>query len=78
MHSKALSFAATLLIAPVAAPAQDAVGPTREELSQRRDTKLASEFLELAPWQTSYSQSLDKAKTGEKLVFAYFSRSYIP
>ena len=78
MPSKALSFAAALLIAPVAAPAQDAVGPSREELTQRRDSKLASEFLELASWHTSYSQSLDKAKTGEKLVFAYFSRSYIP
>lgn len=78
MHTKALSFAATMLMAPVAAPAQDADGPSREELTRRRDSKLASEFLELAPWHTSYPEALDKAKTEAKLIFAYFSRSYIP
>jgi hypothetical protein len=78
MHSKALSFAATMLMAPVVAPAQDIEGPSREELTRRRDSKLASEFIELAPWHTSYPEALDKAKAEEKLVFAYFSRSYIP
>ena len=78
MNSKTLSFAAAMLTAVVVVPAQNTRDPSREELVRRRDSKLTSEFHGRAPWHTRYSQALEDAKSREKLVFAYFSRSFTP
>jgi hypothetical protein len=70
------------LIVPVAAllasllPAQNAPEPTPEELTAKRTEKLAKPVFTKAPWVTDYDQAREQAKKENKLVFAYFTRSY--
>jgi hypothetical protein len=66
----------SLLLALGAASA--AAQPSQEELTQRRDKKLAEKFLQNGDWHTDYEAALaDAVKTG-RMVFGYFSRSYSP
>ena len=67
----ALLALALLAAAPLSAQSQ-------EELVQRRDDKLAEEWLTKGPWITRYEDALEQAKASGKPIFAYFSRSYSP
>ncbi len=49
-----------------------------ETLEEKRDKKLAEEFLKKAPWITDYDKARAEAKKTGKPVFAYFTRSYSP
>ena len=69
LAASALAFTALL-------PAQGYGTP--EELIAKRDQKLESEFLKKAHWITDYDQALAEAKNQGKLIFAYFTRSYVP
>ena len=51
---------------------------TPEELMAKREQKLQSEFLRKADWIIDYDQARAEAKRQEKLIFAYFTRSYSP
>lgn len=64
-----------LAAALVAAIGSSAFGQSLEE---KRDKKLASEFLKKASWITDYDKALAEAKKSGKPIFGYFSRSYAP
>ena len=66
---------AVLASALVAALASAALGQSLEE---KRDKKLASEFLKKAAWTTDYDKALEESKKSGKPIFGYFSRSYSP
>jgi hypothetical protein len=66
---------AVLASALVAALASVALGQSLEE---KRDKKLASEFLKKAAWTTDYDKALEESKKSGKPIFGYFSRSYSP
>lgn len=83
---KSLVLAALLLqiVPPAGPPRQQGPIPTStrpfappsvEELQQRLDLKLKSEFLTAAPWTTDYELALAEAKKTGKPIFAYFTRS---
>jgi hypothetical protein len=61
-------------IAP--APGGQPKQPTEEELIGLRDKKLQAEFLKKADWITDYDKAREAAKSGGKLIFGYFTRSY--
>ncbi len=67
------------LIVPIAAllasllPAQ---GKSQEELTQLRADKLAKAVFQKAPWIADYDKAREQAKQQNKLMFAYFTRSY--
>lgn len=48
------------------------------ELEKRRDAKLAEDWIELAHWVTDLDEAEKRAKTDDKIFFAYFTRSYEP
>lgn len=50
--------------------------PTTEELTRKRDEKLKLPFLSHASWITDWDQAQAEAKKNDKLIFAYFTRSY--
>jgi len=66
---------AVLASALVAALASAALGQSLEE---KRDKKLASEFLKKAAWTTDFDKALEESKKSGKPIFGYFSRSYSP
>ena len=47
-----------------------------QSLEEKRDKKLASEFLKKAAWTTDYDKALEESKKSGKPIFAYFTRSY--
>lgn len=49
-----------------------------QSLEEKRDKKLASEFLKKAAWTTDYDKALEESKKTGKPIFGYFSRSYSP
>ena len=49
-----------------------------QSLEEKRDKKLASEFLKKAAWTTDYDKALENSKKSGKPIFGYFSRSYSP
>ena len=49
---------------------------SQEELIQMRDEKLAKPVFKLANWNTDYDAVREEAKKSNKLIFAYFTRSY--
>jgi len=67
------AFAVALALLATSAYAQDV-----EELKKRRDAKLAEAWLKSAPWITDFDKAKDEAFDQEKLIFAYFTRSYSP
>ena len=69
--SKRAALAAALVIALGSA----AFGQSLEE---KRDKKMASEFLKKAAWTTDYDKAREEAKKTGKPIFGYFSRSYSP
>ena len=64
-----------------ALPAQDSkpAKPDRQTLlAERRDKKLASEFLKKASWHTDFAAAKKAAAESGKNIFAYFTRSFSP
>lgn len=49
---------------------------SQEDLIKKRDKKLAEEWLKNADWVTDYTKAREDAKKANKLIFAYFTRSY--
>jgi hypothetical protein len=49
-----------------------------QSLEEKRDKKLASEFLKKAAWNTDYDKAREEAKKTGKPIFGYFSRSFSP
>lgn len=70
-----LTRSAVLAAAIVTAIGSVAFGQSLEE---KRDKKLASEFLKKAAWTTDYDKALEESKKSGKPIFGYFSRSYSP
>lgn len=50
----------------------------QDELSEKRDKKLKSEFFSKAAWITDFGKAREESKTSGKPIFAYFTRSYSP
>ncbi len=73
-----LSFGVALLLAALATPTLAQVAKSPEELKKLHEAKLAEPFVQKAPWVTDYDKARDTAKAGNKLIFAYFTRSYSP
>lgn len=48
------------------------------DLKAKKEKKLASEFLKKAAWTLDFDAAKAAAKKGDKLIFAYFTRSYAP
>ncbi len=74
MKHRPLLALAAITAATVVAPAQ----ATQEDLSAKRDAKLAEAWIEQNGWITDYDEARAKAETNGKPIFAYFSRSYSP
>lgn len=53
-----------------------AQGPSQEDLIKKRDAKLAEAWLKNGTWITDYTKAKEEAKKANKLIFAYFTRSY--
>ena len=49
-----------------------------QSLEEKRDKKLASEFLKKAAWFTDYDKAREEAKKTGKPIFGYFTRSFSP
>ena len=70
-----------MLFVPIAAllaallPAQG-TKKSQEELTKQRAEKLAKDVFKKAPWVADYDQAREQAKKENKLIFAYFTRSY--
>ena len=45
---------------------------------EKLQEKLKAPFLKNAAWELDYDAALKKAKGGNKILFAYFTRSYAP
>ena len=43
---------------------------------EKRDEKLGKEWIKRTAWILDYDKALEAAKDGNKLIFAYFTRSY--
>ncbi|MBK8098199.1 MAG: hypothetical protein IPK26_13890 [Planctomycetes bacterium] len=68
------TLAATLLFAASAV----AQGPSQDQLKANKAEKLKKEFATAAPWITDYDKAREEAKKSDRLIFAYFTRSYAP
>jgi len=64
-----------LAVATMVAIGSSAFGQSAEE---KRDKKLASEFLKKSAWITDYDKAREEAKKSGKPIFGYFTRSYAP
>ena len=51
-------------------------GQSQEDLKHRKEHKLAAEFLKKATWFTDYDAARGAARKQDKVIFAYFTRSY--
>ncbi|MHC5063230.1 MAG: hypothetical protein ACYTG5_04580 [Planctomycetota bacterium] len=51
---------------------------SQEELIEKRDAKMASEFIQHASWILDYDAAKAQAKNNGKPIFAYFTRSFAP
>ena len=69
----AMAVAIGLLTLPGFALAQ---GKSQEELAALRDDKMALEVFQKANWMFDYDDVLAEAKKTDKIIFAYFTRSY--
>jgi hypothetical protein len=47
-----------------------------QTLEEKRDAKLKAPFFAKASWITDFDKAKEEAKKGDKLMFAYFTRSY--
>jgi len=49
-----------------------------QDLEANLQAKLARPFAKNAAWVMDYDQALQTSKTSQRLLFAYFTRSYQP
>ena len=64
-----------LAIAVLAALSTSAFADTNEE---KLEKKLKAPFLEGVAWELDYDVAVKKAKAQNKVIYAYFTRSYAP
>ncbi len=74
-HGLRITAAALALLVALSSVAQ---AKTQEELKQSLEKKLAKPFLKNAAWVQDYDEAKKQAKAQNKLIFAYFTRSYSP
>ncbi len=74
MNLRMLVSAAALLASLL--PAQNRSQPSQEDLKKLRTEKLAKPVFQKATWVTDYDKARAQAKKENKLLFAYFTRSY--
>ncbi|MEM7198829.1 MAG: hypothetical protein AAF628_01085 [Planctomycetota bacterium] len=68
------NFAVAGLVACIATlPAQD-----QESLRAKLEKKRQSRFVKKATWELDYDRARARAAEEDKLIFAYFTRSYSP
>ena len=58
--------------------AMAATGTAQESLESKLEHKLKEPFLSNAKWVLDYAEAKKKAKDENKVIFAYFTRSYSP
>jgi hypothetical protein len=58
--------------------AMAATGTAQETFEQKLEHKLKEPFLSNANWVLDYAEAMKKAKAENKVIFAYFTRSYSP
>ncbi len=68
----------TLLLIVTSSPAISAQLADQDELQRRLEAKLESAFLQENSWYSDYQEALNAAEQADKLVLAYFTRSYEP
>lgn len=49
-----------------------------QSLEEKLAEKLKEPFVANAPWVLDYAEAMTKAKAENKIIFAYFTRSYSP
>jgi hypothetical protein len=68
--------ALALLLAMAASSSAQA--PEGETLEQKLEAKLKEPFVSNANWVLDYAEAMKRAKEENKVIFAYFTRSYSP
>ena len=63
------ALAALLLALPAVA---------QDDLVAKYEKKMAKEFVKKTTWESTLADAQAKAATSNKLIFAYFTRSYSP
>jgi hypothetical protein len=53
-------------------------GYDQDKMKANYEKKIAKEFVSSGGWLLDYDEARAKAKAEDKLIFAYFSRSYSP
>jgi len=67
-----------ILLAAAALGALALAAAAQDDLQAKLDEKLSKEFVKKTPWVLDYDEAMQKAKESNKLIFAYFTRSYAP
>lgn len=49
-----------------------------QSLEEKLEAKLKEPFVTNAQWVLDYAEAMKQAKEGNKIIFAYFTRSYSP
>jgi hypothetical protein len=70
-HLRSAAIALLFLAIPASAIAQD-----QDQMKKNLDEKLAKTFVKSSPWILDYDEAKAAAKKANKLIFAYFTRSY--
>jgi len=71
MHIRTAAIAIAVLVGARGALAQD-----QEQMKKNLDEKLAKPFVKNATWILDFDEAKAAAKKANKLIFAYFTRSY--
>ncbi|HEX5137180.1 MAG TPA: hypothetical protein VFY93_09420 [Planctomycetota bacterium] len=58
--------------------AMAATSTAQDSLEQKLEHKLKEPFVSNAAWILDYAEAMKKAKAENKVIFAYFTRSYSP
>lgn len=67
-----------LALALAMAATASAQQPSQAELQEKLEAELKEPFLQNAPWVLDYAEAMQKAKAENKVIFAYFTRTYAP
>lgn len=78
MRTALIAFLACAMAALLASPvlAQGRTPPSQDQLKKQRADKVAEAWFTDAGWNDDYDAVRAKAKEAQKLIFAYFSRTY--
>lgn len=71
-HLRSAAIALLFLAIPATAFARQ----DQDQMKKNLDEKLAKTFVKSAPWILDYDEAKAAAKKSNKLIFAYFTRSY--